>query len=132
MGVTAIKQVINRSRFTINLSNTENPDKFRNGGTVNPNSSLVVDMWIPWATTSIEFLRHHITIQVSEGTRLARVFKIHQRAGVDGDFVRVAEIPLDDAARSGFANTHINGDADVNGDRCLIVGQDGSISLRRV
>lgn len=131
MGITAIKRVVNNSRFTVEIANLENPNKFRNGGTVNPNSSLAVDIWIPWAATMAEFRNHHIIVEAKQGTRLVRRFEIHQRADVDGDFVRMADVRLD-GSDSGFVRTHIGGLANVDGDRRMIISATGDISLQRI
>jgi hypothetical protein len=132
MGVTAIKKVVNDSGLTAMIRNTENPDKFGNGGDVPPNTSLEVDMWIPWARTSVEFRTHHISVVLKQGETWVRSFAIWQAAHFDGDFVRVAEgIPDDFELVYAEPGTRIAGDSSVDKDRSLVVAANGDISLVR-
>jgi hypothetical protein len=98
LAVTAIKSIVNHSRFAVEVRNTENPHRFRNGADVPPINTTTlppppqpVDMWIPWAQTRSEFQTHHISVVLRDGDRVVRRFAIWQRASFDGDFVRIGE-----------------------------------------
>jgi hypothetical protein len=136
LAVTAIKAIVNHSRFTVEVRNTENPHRFRNGADVPPISASPapvhpVDMWIPWAQTRSEFQTHHISVVLKDRDRVVRRFAIWQRASFDGDFVRIGEVrdlanPETPYSEPG---TRIVGTPAVGGDRTLTVGVNGDLTL---
>jgi len=139
--VTAIKAIVNHSRFRVEARNTENPNKELNGANVSPAAppravQHRVDMWIPWARSSSEFRTHHISVTLrDEGGRAVREFTIWQRADFDGDWVRVGEDPHPgDGVVESYAEpgTHIPGAPLPGGDRMLVVSASGDLSLNGV
>jgi hypothetical protein len=119
MGITAIKRITNNFTSSVTVSNSENPDKPKNGGTVASRRSIEVDMWIPWATKESDLDDHSITVTLSRG----RPAKVYQGALLDGDFVRV--IPPGGT----FPGHHIGGPARVDGDRHMRISRSGKISV---
>lgn len=123
MNITAIKLIINNSPSEVEVRNTENPRKFRNGGLVGAGRVLRVDMWIPWATEPGDLSKHSISVNLGRG----RTRTIHQGADVDGDFVR-----LSPARGSRFPGPPIPGAPQVGGDREMTISRTGAISLRAI
>jgi hypothetical protein len=139
VGVTAIKAVVNHSRFTVEVRNTENPGREGNSADIpaistSPAPVHRVNMWIPWARSLSEFRTHHISVVLRDGDRVVRRFAIWQRAGSDGDRVRVGEVhnlerpepPYDEPG------TPIRGTSAVDGDRTLTVSVNGDLTLSRI
>ena len=130
MGVTAIKEVVNRSPHVVHIVNTENPTKFMNGGDVPALGTLAVDIWIPWVPNEWDLRQHHIRIAVGDDYDRRRNFALYQRADVDGDFVRLHQAGRDGTA--GLTRARVGGDSTVDGNRRMIVSADGDISLERI
>jgi hypothetical protein len=141
VAVTAIKAIVNHSRFKVEVRNTENTHRLGNGAdvppiTTSPAPAHPVDMWIPWAQTLSEFRTHHISVVLKDDhDRVVRRFAIWQRASFDGDWVRVGEARnVDDPAELPYAEpgTRIRPTSAVGGDRTLTVSVNGDLTLAAV
>ncbi|MEA3054192.1 MAG: hypothetical protein QOG72_3095 [Sphingomonadales bacterium] len=123
MGITAIKRVFNNYREPVEIANSENPDKPRNGGIVPSGGMLEVDIWIPWAEKKKDITNHSIMVHISR----IKTATIYQSKGEDGDFVRIST-----SYRSRFPAKPIKGYPEVDGDRYMIIESGGGIYLGKV
>lgn len=116
MGVTAIRELHNRSSSTVALFNAENPDPTTgHGGLVRPGGRMEADMWIPWASAA-DFPRKHLRLEVDGRPR----YWIWQVLNADGDRVRFS---TDGAYHD--RGEPVDGIPAVDGDRTLVVLDDG-------
>ena len=138
LAVTAIKAIVNHSPFTVEVRNTENPHRYRNGADIPPLATTgtippahPVDMWIPWAQTRSEFQTHHISVVLKDRDRVVRRFAIWQRASFDGDFVRVGEVQDLANPETPYSEpgTRMSPTPGVGGDRTLTVEWNGNLRL---
>jgi phosphatidylserine/phosphatidylglycerophosphate/cardiolipin synthase-like enzyme len=124
MGVTAIKRFINQTSGTLTLQDHEHPDHPGNSSTAAPSAVAACDMWIPWCGSNGDFAgRKYITLNAADGSVRAYIWQAQHG---DGDYVRVAT-----SGRYEDPGRHINGVAQVDGDRELAVSPDGSLTLYR-
>lgn len=137
MAVTAIKTIVNQSRWAVEVRNTENPHQERNGADVPAISTtppvVPVDMWIPWVRTSSDFRTHHISVVLKDTAgHPVRRFAIWQHADIDGDWVRIGEFhDANDGIEIVYMEpgTHIRGASAVGGNRVLGISVNGDLSL---
>ena len=130
MGVTSIRKVINNSTDTVRIDDHENSNA---SVVVGPRQTIdqdVCNIWIPWCTSEGEFNGGHFLVLTGTSPDTAvRPWWIWQQwqpwwTGGDGsDRVR--------CSRDGrFHNVKFNwvpGDSRVNGDREVVINEDGSI-----
>lgn len=112
MGVTAIKRIDNESRWEIWVNNSESQGDNRR---LPPGTFADSDMWIPWCTRQGEFDAHHITV-----TGGRTWYAIWQSWKHDGDRVRCSV-----GDKYYEPGDWIEGESEVNGDRRLVLWDDG-------
>lgn len=81
--------------------------------------SIDTELWVPWATSALEFEQHYIEIKVNGGS----IGKLWQAERADGDFVRCSS---DGLWRD--PGVVVTGNDDVDGERALVV-LDGTVEL---
>ncbi len=127
MGVTAFKSLSNFSGQPVRIMDTENGSS----RVIQANSAGGFDYWSPWCTSQGDFSRHHIELEVPQGTVQ---FCIWQSADQDGDFVRFSTDRQYHGRNDGLTGqpgTHVPGVANVDGNRLLIVHTDGTFEVQQ-
>ena len=125
MGVTAIKRIENRSSLYVVMWNMEKSDEVAE---LRAQSYDDVDVWIPWCTRSRDFPNHHILLRYALRDHWEPHYEraIWQAAHKDGDYVRTSTPP-----EFQTPGERVGGVARVNGDRRLVLSDDGGVSLHR-
>ena len=113
--ITAITRIENQTRSTITLLDLENDKASGHGRLIAPGTSLVVNMWVPWAERSTDFPGRHLQLRLDGQTR----FWIWQAANADGDYVRFST-----TGQWRDQGDKVEGFAGVDGSRTLVVMED--------
>ena len=122
MGVTAFRQVNNNSTHTITVINHENTS---NTVVVKPNTSVGIEMWIPWCVSNGDFKwGHHIdvaTTAYNTGIPINHgLYSIWQK---DNQVCYSTDLQFHDPG------TSIPGVTAINGDRLLTINADLTINV---
>lgn len=120
MGVTAIKQIVNQTNGTADITNYENT---RTNQTVPAGASVACDIWIPWCTSQADFEHNHY-LKVVAGLRTTWVW---QNKDHSGDQVRASP-----EGRFQINQTPIEGDSGVDGNRILYIRGSGLLEMARM